>query len=214
VIILISVGARSQSASNIYAENLDKGNNLAPIRVTPTVEKDGKRYRIICNRAGNRVELLFDQKKVFLSRIPKNYSPAIVGSDLIIGFLPDAVQTCKSVGFLVYVSSKRTNGGSGGGQCGACSEIYLTFLDTKPAIPKVRSQILVGSCAESIELSDQNIPDGILGNIDVAEGRLRLHFLNYKEMKGSPTATISQDFTTLLFGEEGAQKQKRRHDHS
>ena len=81
-------------------------------------------------------------------------------------------------------------------------------------IPRVRSQILAGSCEESIEPDNQDIAEGDLGIIEVMEGRLQLHFLNYKEIDGSPTAVVPPDFTELLFGEQDKQKQKRHHDHS
>jgi hypothetical protein len=77
----------------------------------------------------------------------------------------------------------------------------LNFLDTNPAIPKRGSQILIGICEESIELNDQDVSSGTLGDLYVAEGKLFLHFLNYKEMEGSATAVVSSDHTKLLFGE-------------
>jgi hypothetical protein len=214
--MLISLAGDFLSPDAARAQNLvaDVHSASSSVMIRATTKRGGKSYQIRYNRARTRIELHFGQKEVTLNRIPKNYDPSMVGSDKVIGFLPDAIQPYKPAGFLVYVSSKRTSGGSGGGQCGSGSEIYLNFLDTKTAIPKVRSKILIGSCDESIELNDQNIVDGILGEIDVAEGRLRLHFLNYKQMEGSPTATVSSDFSALLFGDADLQKQKRRHDHS
>jgi hypothetical protein len=187
----------------IYGQDADQdagstSNSRVP-HVTSTAYRSGKYYSIRYDRVTRRVELASDGQAVVLHQIAKGYDPSIVGSDVFIGFLPDSLQPYKSHGFLVYVSSRRTNGGAGRGQCGAGSEIYLNFLNTSVAIPKPRSRILIGSCDQSIELEDQDISTGSLGDIFVDKGKLLLHFISYENMKGSPTAAVSSDLTKLVF---------------
>jgi hypothetical protein len=134
-----------------------------------------------------------------LRRIPQGFDPSLVGSDSLIGFLSDSLQPYKSRNLLLYVSAIRTNGGGGGGQCGSGSEIYLNVLDTSRDVPRIRSSILIGSCDESIQLLDQNIGRGTLGEVAVVENRLSLHFLNYKNLDGYAVGTVAPDFKGLLF---------------
>jgi len=188
--------------SQALGQNVSSCSPSKPTRVTATAFDSAKKYRVRYNRAMTRIELIFDHQRGILNQLPKSYDPTIVGSDALIGFLPEKCQPYKSRGILVYVSSRRTNGGLGSGQCGAGSEIYLNFLDTTTLTPKVRSRILVGSCEESIELNNQDVADGVLGNVEVVRGKLTLHFLNYKESEGSPTATVSPDFKRLSFDKE------------
>jgi hypothetical protein len=204
-LVLFAMVKQFASSGYIYGQGAGQNAGSTSIskvqHVTPTAYRSGKYYSVRYDRVTRRVELAFDGQKIVLHRIAKGYDPSIVGSDVFIGFLPDSLQPYKSHGSLIYVSSRRTNGGSGRGQCGAGSEIYLNFLDTSAAIPKPRSRILIGSCEQSIELEDQDISTASLGDIYVDEGKLFLHFLNYENMKGSPTASVSSDLTKLVFNQ-------------
>ncbi|HEX9173144.1 MAG TPA: hypothetical protein VF861_10815, partial [Telluria sp.] len=77
--------------------------------------------------------------------------------------------------------------------------IHVNFLDLSAPKAKVRSRILIGSCQESIELTDQDIPNGKLGALSILNDKLAFHFMNYGSMEGYPTATVSSDFRRLDF---------------
>jgi hypothetical protein len=156
-------------------------------------------YQLKYDRKSRKVMLFFDRKGVSLQQFSKGRDPALVGADKVIGFLPDKLQVYKESNALLYISSIRTNSGDGAGQCGAGSEIYLNFLSIERKVPKVSSRILIGSCDYSIELDNQSIPDGEIGEISVERGKLLLHFLNYKDLRGSPIATITLNRKELTF---------------
>jgi len=159
----------------------------------------GAAYRLQYDRNLKKIILLFDRKRIILQEIPSGRDPALVGTDKLIGFLADKLQVYKNSNILLYTSSTRTNAGSGGGECGAGSEIYLNFLDLRMPGPRVTSKILIGSCDQSIELDEQDAFEGRIGDITVEGDKLFLHFLNYKKIKGSPTAKIAPDARNLLF---------------
>jgi hypothetical protein len=156
-------------------------------------------YRLQYDRKAQKIVLWSEKKRTVLHRIPGGYDPTLVGADEIIGFLPEALQPYVKENILLYISSIRTTNGDGGGQCGSGSEIYLNFLDVGSRSPKLRSSILIASCENTIELQDQNIPRGKFGEITVRDKKLVLHFLNYKNLEGYPTATVSSDFKRLEF---------------
>jgi hypothetical protein len=168
-------------------------------RVVSTMCNEGMIYKIIYDKKKKQILSVGGTYKTILHKIPSGYDPALVGADVFIGFLPEVLQIYKKNNLLLYISTIRTNGGAGGGQCGSGSEIFLNFLDVGGAIPKTRSQILIGSCEESIELADQDMSAGILGDIFVSQNRIALHFMNYKNLDGSPTAVLSSDFKQLSF---------------
>jgi hypothetical protein len=134
-----------------------------------------------------------------LQRMPQKRDVKLIGADAIIGFLPDELQLYKEAGILVYASAIRTSSGNGEGQCGSGAEVFLNFLDTMRNRPSVMSSILIGSCDRSIELDDQDISTGRLGNISKKDGKLHLHFLNYEKLEGSPTAVVASDLKKLIF---------------
>jgi hypothetical protein len=123
----------------------------------------------------------------------------LAGPDAFIGFLPEDLQIYKKDNLLLYISAMRTKGGDGSGQCGSGSEIFFNFLKIGGIVPKIASQILIGSCEESIELADQNMSAGILGDISVVKNSIALHFMNYRNLDGSPTERVSSDFKRLSF---------------
>lgn len=156
-------------------------------------------YQLKYDHKSRKLILVFDRRGIALQQFSKGRDPALVGADKVIGFLPDKLQVYKKSNVLLYISSIRTNSGDGAGQCGAGSEIYLNFLNVERQTPKVSSRILIGSCDYSIELDNQSIPDGEIGEISVERGKLLLHFLNYKDLSGSPVATITLNRKELTF---------------
>ncbi|MFC5479895.1 hypothetical protein [Massilia suwonensis] len=164
---------------------------------------NGLNYRIYYNKKTTSIVVKNKNKEVTLQKIPKRYDPVIVGADTFIGFLPDKLQVYKDIGILAYISSIRTSGGDGKGQCGAGAEIFLNFLNIQHRMaPKVLSKILIGSCSESIEIMDQDLSSGILGRLFVIDKKLSLQFMNYPEIEGYPTASISTDLKHLEFKSE------------
>lgn len=166
------------------------------------VYANGRPYRIAYNRRASRVEITSVGRKM-VSAVPAAYDPALVGSDTLIGFLPEKLQVFKKNKVLLYVSSIRSSGGNGMGQCGSGSEIYLNFLDISTQVPGLKSTILIGSCKESIELEDQDVSKGEVGDITVVDNNLTLHFLNYKEIGGEPEAVVTPDYKLRFRGTEG-----------
>ena len=167
-----------------------------------TLYEKGKPYRIAYHRGATRIEIKSVGGKM-VSVIPAGYDPAVVGSNRLIGFLPEKLQVFKKKQVLVYVSSIRSRGGDGMGQCGSGSEIFLNFLDISKQVPKLKSSILIGSCNESIELVDQDVSKGEVGEITVVDNNLTLHFLNYKEIEGEPEAVVTPDYKLRFRGTEG-----------
>lgn len=160
---------------------------------------EGRIYQLKLAKANSQIVSVFGKKVTVLSKIPKGFDPALVDADDLIGFLPDEFQAYKEKNTLVYISSIRTTGGDGRGQCGSGVEIYLNFLDVAHTTPKVKSSILIGSCTKPIELLHQDLSHSKLGEIAVVEQKLSLQFLSYLDLEGYPTATISSDFKTLEF---------------
>ena len=163
---------------------------------------DDRVYEVYYIRKVSRIEVRSGRGKIVF-RIPSGYDPALVGSDSLIGFLPEKLQVFKKDKVLIYVSSIRSRGGDGRGQCGSGSEIYLNFLDISKQAPKLKSSILIGSCKESIELDDQDVSKGKIGDITVVDNNLTLHFLNYKEIEGEPKAVVTPDYKLQFRGTQG-----------
>lgn len=203
VLALTMMFAKNASAALQVAQSNSQCNEKKTVvsgRVVPVVCIADRIYRINYDQSSRKILLERGGVKTVLQRIPAGHDPSLVGTDVFIGFLADALQVYKEDNVLMYISTMRTNGGGGAGQCGAGSEIYLNFLDVKSAVPKERSRILIGSCAESIELEDQDISSRVLGNITSINKSISFRFLNYKNFDGSPSATVAPDFSQLLFG--------------
>lgn len=190
--------AAGMSTLNQASECRDQ-NSGSSIRVFSNACLDGKAYQIHYDRKITSVVLEYGKKKIVLQKVPKRFDPTLVGSDVFIGFLPDNLQLYKDSSILAFVSSIRTSGGNGGGQCGAGAEIFLNFLDVQKAAPKILSSILIGSCDEAIELMDQDMSKGELGELSVMDKKLNLRFMYYRGKEGSPTATVSPDLKNLQF---------------
>ena len=163
---------------------------------------EGKLYKLLYKKKSTSIVVNDKNKETILQRIAKGYDPAIVGADAFIGFLPDELQVYKDAGMLVYISAIRTNGGNGGGQCGAGAEIFLNFLNTRSMPLKVESRVLIGSCDESIELMDQDASSRVLGKLSVIDKKLSLQFMHYPGIDGYPTATVSADLKRLEFSRQ------------
>jgi hypothetical protein len=146
-----------------------------------------------------KIVLSVGNKKWVLQKILKGRDPDLVDADSLIGFLPNELQLYNKLNILIYTSSIRTNSGSGGGQCSSGGEIFLNFLNVTTIKPRIVPSILIGSCDSSIELADQNISEGRVGEISAEGKKLLLHFMNYKTMTGSPYATVASDFKNLIF---------------
>jgi hypothetical protein len=195
------------NSSNAFCVNvvdvIHKACNSEPTvsgdRLSSVACLDGRTYRLRYVQTSTRIVLTNNKKQTVLHQIPRRFDPSLVGSDTLIGFLPDSLQAYKAFGVLLYISTVRTSGGTGSGQCGAGSEIYLNFLNALPTTPKVKSSILIGSCEKSIELLHQDIPNGNLGAVAITNNKLSLQFMNYMDLEGYPTATVSSDFKKLLF---------------
>ena len=52
-----------------------------------------------------------------------------------------------------------------------------------------------------MEVAEQVVPAGELGEIFIRDGKLHLRFLNYKNADGYPIATISSDFRKLVLND-------------
>lgn len=167
--------------------------------VVSTVYSNGRTFNIHYDRRSLKIVLSVDQTKNILEKIPKRFDPELVGADEMIGFLPTSLQPYVNKDVLVYISTIRTSGGDGRGQCGAGVEMYMNFLDVSKRKPKQISRILIGSCNESIELKEINLSDKNFGEISVVDGKLSLRFLFYKKVEGKLVGVPSTDFRRLIF---------------
>jgi hypothetical protein len=145
------------------------------------------------------VSIYYDGKRTVLEKIKKDFDPKLVGAEQLIQLLPSELQPYLSQNVLLYISAIRTNGGSGGGQCGAGTEVYLNILDVKEKRAKSISRLLVKSCAESIEyLGNEESPPSLSG-FSVVNNRLKIMFISYKEKEGSPAALLSDNLKLFEF---------------
>ena len=165
----------------------------------PTISHLGRHYRIRYQPRNRKIVLQQGSRQILIEAFSKNYDPSLVGSDTVIKFLPEALQVYRRENLLIYVSSTRTVGGNGSGQCGSGSEISLRFLDVSTSQPKIKSSLLVGSCEKSIELDDQDLSQGAIGTISRMGDRLSLRFLSYGSREGSLDAVVAEDLRSLRF---------------
>ncbi len=156
----------------------------------------GRKYSIIHAENGRTTSLKWPGHTRVLHRVPKGFEPSLVGAEKLIGFLPDYLQTHKARKIVFYISTIRTRGGDGGGQCGAGSEIFINALDLKPQRPKILASHLIGSCS-GIEIDDSSLNN--LGKLTVANAKLHLNFIRYPKQGDMPRATLSSDFKRLEF---------------
>ncbi|MGZ8293762.1 MAG: hypothetical protein ACXWVG_12015 [Telluria sp.] len=156
-------------------------------------------YKLQFLRQRGQIVVTGSGTRSILHEIPHGYDPTLVGSEKFIKFLPKTLQVYKAHNIFLYLSTVRTNGGTGAGQCGSGTEIYLNFLEINSTHPNLRSSILIGSCRRSIELLDQDLSAGEIGAITSHRGRLHLQFVNYMNMDGYPKWTVSRDLKKLIL---------------
>jgi hypothetical protein len=178
----------------------DGGRGTAPAEIhhAPIVHH-GEKYSVKFEPRSRKTVLSRGPQKITLESVKSNFDPFLVGAERVIGLLPEALQVYRGANILVYVSAVRTSGGNGSGQCGSGSEVFLKFLDIGTARPKIKASLLVASCERSIELDDQDLPNGILGAVSTVGDRLSIRFLSYGSVEGSPVALVSRDFQQLEF---------------
>lgn len=197
--ILWAFPAFSYAAANPIPECKSRLPQKGVESITQQICVGQREYRIEYKR--NNINLFLNGERRVLERIPKRRDPTKIGATGLISFLPYDLQPYRARGILLYTSVSRSSGGSGGGQCGSGAEIYLNVLDISKK-PRILSKLLVGSCLESIELIDQDILRNKLGKISVVSGQLSFTFLNYRQLEGSPTALLSNDWRSLIFEPE------------
>ncbi|XYJ11492.1 hypothetical protein ACSUZJ_05760 [Telluria sp. B2] len=198
-IAVLAVGDLNADSPAPQGLQRDESMQMSLKKVVPEIHYQGRVYRIRYVERRTRIELDVKGKKTILHQIPKRFDPSLVGAEGFIGFLPEELQPYKGSGNLLYVSSIRTSGGNGGGQCGSGAEIFLNVLNVNAKIPRTQASVLIGSCEKSIELLDQDMSNDVLGAVAVGEGHLVLQFMSYEERSGYPIATLSNDLKNLRF---------------
>lgn len=138
-------------------------------------------------------------KKRLLEATGRQHNPALVGASRHIRFLPNRLQAYRSQGYVLFVSSRRSVSGSGGGQCGSGVEDYLNVLDFNTEPARVRAKFLIGSCVDDVELVDAtNFED--FKSFWVEEGMLGMDFLSYDgRCEDRLAAVLESDFRKLRF---------------
>ncbi|WP_394780063.1 hypothetical protein [Undibacterium sp.] len=145
------------------------------------------------------ISIELGDKRTVLENIPKGFNPELVDADKNIRILPARLQPYLPQHVVLYLSARRTNGGDGGGQCGAGAEIYLNVLNLNTDKPRLISKNLIASCSESIELDGSETAVTDFNGYSVVNGRLTINFLSYKDKDGMPEAHLSEDLTRLEF---------------
>lgn len=138
-------------------------------------------------------------KKRLLEATGRERNPALVGASRHIRFLPNRLQTYRSQGYVLFVSSRRSVSGDGSGQCGSGVEDYLNVLDFNAEPARVRAKFLIGSCIDDVELVDaSNFED--FRSFWVEEGMLGMEFLSYDgRCEDRLAAVLEGDFRKLRF---------------
>jgi hypothetical protein len=131
-----------------------------------------------------------------LHRIPRGFQPSLVGADALIGFLPPALQVDIDRNIVFYISTIRTKGGGGGGQCGAGAEIYFNALDLHISPARLIGHHLIGSCS-GIELSDADPYTANIGDMSVVDGHLVFKFMFHRDYEGDVIGRLSSDYRHL-----------------
>lgn len=126
------------------------------------------------------VRLSWRGKPIVLEKFDPRFNPELVGSEQRIRFLPPRLQPYGDQGLVLFLSSRRSSGGQGGGQCGAGSEDHLNVLDVKRDRPQVVARFQIGSCLDGVELSDTQ-RYGDLRSFRVEGGQLYIDFLIYRD---------------------------------
>ena len=120
------------------------------------------------------------RERVVLENIGGDFDPSLIGVESRLRFLPPALQPYRSQGLLLFVSSRRSVAGTGGGQCGAGAEDFLNILDANKKPAKVLARLLIGSCLDNVELIDSS-EFGAYKSFWVDGGVLAMQFLSYDD---------------------------------
>lgn len=138
-------------------------------------------------------------RRYLVERIGRQYHPSLVGTEDRVRFLPLRLQAYAGQGKWLFVSSRRSSGGNGGGQCGSGSEDFLNVLDVTRKVPLVVGRVAIGSCLDGIELQD-TAEYGDLRSFQVEDGQLHIDFLFYRgRNEDHPAAVLGPDFGPLRF---------------
>lgn len=173
---------------------------------TSTICVHGRNFILLYNYKKRLLSVRSSQpaSKVILERVANGFGPELVlGGAESIRFLPVNLQPYLDQKKLLYLSSKRSTGGNGGGQCGAGLEEFLNVLDINSNPPKFFSSFLIASCNENIFLDeDGSLNPRFFSGFSVEENQLKITFGIYKNIDSelSPVGTISKDFKSLEFG--------------
>lgn len=138
-------------------------------------------------------------KRLLLEDIGRDFDPAKVGALGHVRFLPTRLQAYLSQGYLLFVSSRRSAGGDGGGQCGSGVEDYLNVLDVNVTPVRVKARFLIGSCIDDVDLVDVDKFEDFK-SFWVADGLLNMQFLSYDaRCEDKLRAVLDSDFRKLRF---------------
>jgi hypothetical protein len=156
-------------------------------------------YTLTFNLTTNKLQISTPKGRFLLSKIPKNYSPTLVGAEDKIRILPRELQPYLSQNILLFTSALRTRGNDGAGQCGAGEEVFLNTLNISKKNPKIISKLLISSCAKSIDLAGSDeLNASFISAFSVINNRLEINFINYST-KENLTALISSNYKELEF---------------
>lgn len=161
----------------------------------------GKTLTLDYREKARTVSIAIGGRSHRIERIDKNYGPELIGMEKHIRFLPLDLQPYLSRNVVLFNTVVRSSGGEGMGQCGSGAEEYLNAVSIDGARVKVLDKVHVGSCYESIYPDNEDGNETDFSAYSVHDGRLAIKFLNYPEMKNSPTGILSKDFHRLEFSQ-------------
>lgn len=161
----------------------------------------GKTLTLDYREKARTVSIAIGGRSHRIERIDKNYGPELIGMEKHIRFLPLDLQPYLSRNVVLFNTVVRSSGGEGMGQCGSGAEEYLNAASIDGAKVKVLGKVHVGSCYESIYPDNEDGNETDFSAYSVHDGRLAIKFLNYPEMKNSPTGILSKDFRRLEFSQ-------------
>ena len=129
--------------------------------------------------------------------IPKGAQPEDVGYEDRIRILPRRLQPYLGDGKLLIITSERSSTGSGGGECGAGAEVYLTVVNIIEDKLKPISLHLINSCLKNIEMDGGGEASNPFGGFFVGNHGLAVRFNSYGSSDGAVTGYLSQDLSAL-----------------
>ncbi len=172
-----------------------------PQRPGASLRLPGKTLTLDYQEKARSVSIAVGGRSQRIERIDKNYGPELIGMEKHIRFLPLELQPYLSRNVVLFNTVVRSSGGEGMGQCGSGAEEYLNAASIDGVKIKVLGKVHVGSCYESIYPDNEDGKETDFSAYSVQDGRLAIKFLNYPEMKNSPTGMLSKDFRRLEFSQ-------------